>query len=85
MKGAAAGAGESTDTSVPRGGSELNPAEIDKAAELAARYLGPISRILAERAARRADSLPGLYMILAGHLKETERAQFLRDAGYSQS
>ena len=85
VKGAAAGAGESTDTSVPRGGSELNPAEIDKAAELAARYLGPISRILAERAARRADSLRGLYMILAGHLKETERAQFLRDAGYPQS
>jgi hypothetical protein len=24
-------------------------------------------------------------MILAGHLKETERAQFLRDAGYPES
>ena len=82
---AAAGTGESTETSVPRGGSGLNPADVGKAAELAARYLGPISRILAERAARRADSLRDLYMILAGHLKENERAQFLRDAGYPES
>jgi serine/threonine-protein kinase len=85
VKAAAAGTGESMDTSVPQGGSELNPADIGKAAELAARYLGPISRILAERAARRADSLQGLYMILAGHLKENERAQFLGDAGYPES
>jgi serine/threonine protein kinase len=82
---AAAGAGPSTDTSVPRTGSALNPADIGKAAELAARYLGPISRVLAERAARHADSLRSLYMILAGHLKENERAQFLHDAGYPES
>ena len=85
MKAAAAGTGESMDTTVPRGGSELNPADIGKAAELAARYLGPISRILADRAARRADSLRDLYMILAGHLKENERAHFLHDAGYTES
>jgi serine/threonine-protein kinase len=84
-KAAAAGAGPSTDTSVPRTGSVLNPADIGKAAELAARYLGPISRVLAERAARHADSLRGLYEILAGHLKENERAQFLHDAGYPES
>ena len=82
---AAVGTDHSTDVSVPRGGPQLNPAEIGKAAELAARYLGPISRILAERAARRADSLRGLYVILATHLKENERAQFLRDAGYPES
>jgi hypothetical protein len=82
---APAGAGQSTDTSVPRTGSAPNPADIGKAAELAARYLGPISRVLAERAARRADTLRGLYVILAGHLKENERAQFLREAGYPES
>jgi len=82
---AAAGAGQSTDTSVPRTGPALNPADIGKAAELAARYLGPISRVLAERAARRADSLRGLYVTLAGHLKENERSQFLHDAGYPES
>jgi len=83
-KAAAAGTEESTVGRVPRGGSELNPVDIGKAAELTARYLGPISRILTERAAQRADSLRGLYVILAGHLKESERAQFLHDAGYPE-
>lgn len=77
--------GQSTDVTVPRGGREFDPAEISTAAELAARYLGPISRILAERAAARAESLHGLYTTLAGHLKENERAAFLRDAGFPEA
>jgi len=82
---AAAGPDRSTDMSLPLSGTALNPADIAKAAELSARYLGPISRILAERAAHRADSLRGLYLILAQHLKDPERAQFLCDAGYPES
>jgi eukaryotic-like serine/threonine-protein kinase len=81
----AAGIDQAISTPVPlRTG--LNAAEIRKASELAARYLGPVSQILAERGARRAGSLHDLYLILAGYLKEnSERAQFLRDAGFPQS
>ena len=83
-KAAAAGSGSSAAVSVSPVNGALNPEDVAKAAELAARYLGPVSRILAARAARRADSLRGLYAILAEHLKEgPERTQFLRDAGYS--
>jgi hypothetical protein len=65
---------------------KLNPADLHKASELLALYLGPISRILTERAARRSDSLCGLYMILADHLKDnSERTQFLREAGFPES
>ena len=84
-KAAAVGADRSTDTPVPRSSTRLNPADISKAAELTGRYLGPISRMLAERAAQRADSLRDLYVMLAGYLKDNERAQFLHDAGYPES
>jgi len=66
--------------------AELNPADIRGASELLARYLGPISSILTERAAQRTDSLHGLYMILADYLKDkSERTQFLLEAGFPQS
>jgi hypothetical protein len=65
---------------------KLNPADLHKASELLAHYLGPVSRILTERAARRSDSLCGLYMILADHLNDnSERARFLREAGFPES
>jgi len=84
-KGAAGGGEKQTDVTVPRGGG-LNPADLHKASELLAHYLGPISRILTERAARQSDSLCGLYRILADHLKDnSERAQFLREAGFPES
>jgi hypothetical protein len=85
VKGAAGGVEKQADTIVPRG-VKLNPADLHKASELLALYLGPISRILTERAARRSDSLCGLYMILADHLKDnSERTQFLREAGFPES
>jgi eukaryotic-like serine/threonine-protein kinase len=81
-KAPAAGPDQSTTISVPQG-NRLSAAEIRKASELAARYLGPMSQILAERAAKRADNLHGLYVMLAGYLKsDLERTQFLRDAGF---
>ncbi|MGH9713148.1 MAG: serine/threonine-protein kinase [Candidatus Acidiferrales bacterium] len=67
-------------------GQELTPDSIRRAGELLARYLGPLSQLLTERAMKRADSLPALYLILGEHLKdETERAKFLREAGFTDS
>jgi serine/threonine protein kinase len=66
--------------------AELTPASVRRAAELLARYIGPISRILTERAVKRADSLRGLYLILGEHLKDgPERARFLLEAGFPES
>jgi serine/threonine protein kinase len=84
-KGAAGGGEKQADMTVPRI-VKLNPADLHKAAELLAHYLGPVSRILTERAARHTDTLSGLYMILADHLTDnSERARFLREAGFPES
>lgn len=65
---------------------QMNPADIRKASESIARYVGPISKILTERAARRSNSLRDLYIILAGYLKEgSERTKFLNEAGFPES
>ena len=48
--------------------------------------MGPISRILTERAVTRADNLRSLYIILGEHLKDgSERARFLLEAGFPES
>ena len=66
--------------------AQLTPEEIRHACDLLARHVGPVSRILTERAASRADSLRSLYLTLAGHLKEgAERSNFLREAGFPES
>lgn len=83
--GSVAGGEKESRVHAPRS-AELSPANIRGASELLARYLGPISGILTERAAQRADSLHGLYMILADYLKDnSERTQFLRKAGFPQA
>jgi serine/threonine protein kinase len=65
---------------------ELTPDSIRRAAELLARYVGPISRLLTERALKRADNLHALYLILGEHLKDgSERTRFLVDAGFPES
>jgi serine/threonine-protein kinase len=73
---------------VPRTGSPavthagLTPAAIDRASRTLARYVGPISAVLAKRAAKRADNLRAFYLLLAESLEaESDRASFLRDAG----
>ena len=64
--------------------AELTPAAIEHAARVLARYIGPISGVLAQRAAQQADSLRTLYLLLAEDVESpTERARFLRDAGFS--
>ena len=66
--------------------SALTPESIRSASELLARYLGPISRVLAERAGPRADSVKSLYLLLAEHVRNPEeRSRFLRDAGFPES
>jgi hypothetical protein len=72
-------------TSTPKTVVALTAEGIRQAGELLARHLGPVSMILAERAAPRAQSEQALYALLAEHLKDPiERATFLRDAGYPQ-
>ena len=73
-------------SSAPLRPAEFSPNSLRQASELLARYVGPMSRVLTERAAKRADSLQTLYLLLADHLKDrTERAKFLREAGFPES
>jgi len=65
--------------------AEFSPDALRHAAELLARYMGPVSRVLTDRAARRADSPRALYLLLGEHLKDpSERERFLRDAGFPE-
>jgi serine/threonine protein kinase len=76
---------ESTPTNTaPLTSQEFKQADIDHAAHLLARHLGPIAGVLAKRAAQRAGDLRTLYHLLADNLEnDTERARFLRDSGFS--
>jgi eukaryotic-like serine/threonine-protein kinase len=65
---------------------ELTAAVIDHAARMLARHIGPISRVLAKKAARRAHSVRAFYLLLADHVEgKTERMRFLQDAGFPES
>jgi len=73
----------SAPSAAPGSKQEITPAAIDHAARVLAHYVGPISGVLAKRAARRADSLRALWLLLAEHVESTEeRDRFLRDAGF---
>ncbi len=64
----------------------LTPERTRRATELLARYVGPVAKILVERAAARAGNEKALYAMLAEHVQNpAERARFLRDAGYPQA
>jgi hypothetical protein len=61
----------------------ITPEAIDHAARMLAAHVGPISGVLAKKAARKADSLQSLYRLLSEHLQNSkDRRQFLRDAGF---
>jgi hypothetical protein len=80
------GAGSAPRPSTAPREAELTPDSIRCAAELLARYVGPISRVLTERAVTRADNLRSLYLILGEHLRDgPERARFLLEAGFPES
>ena len=70
-------------SAAPGSKQEITPATIDHAARVLAHYVGPISGVLAKKAAQRADSLRTLYLLLAEHVEsKQERDRFLRDAGF---
>jgi serine/threonine protein kinase len=80
------GAGSASRTSTAPREAEITPDSIRRAAQLLARYMGPISRVLTERAVTRADNLRSLYLILGEHLQDrAERARFLLEAGFPES
>ena len=81
---AEAGSGSRASAAVPE--VALTPDSIQRAAELLARYVGPIARVLTERAVPHAANLQALYFILADHLRDpSERTRFLQDAGFPKS
>jgi serine/threonine protein kinase len=60
----------------------LTTAAVEHAAQLLARYVGPLAGILTRKASQRADNLRSLYLLLAEHIgTETERTRFLQEAG----
>jgi serine/threonine-protein kinase len=64
--------------------AELTREAIEHAARLLAPYVGPISSVLAKRAAQRADSLRAFYLLLAEHVDgELERVRFLHESGFA--
>ncbi len=63
--------------------AELTAAAVERAARLLAQYLGPLSGMLTRRAAQRAHNLRAFYLLLAEHIsKQSDRDQFLQDAGF---
>jgi serine/threonine protein kinase len=67
-------------------GGELTPAAVRHASELLAPYLGPLSRVLTERAAKSAPNVRALYSLLADHLQDQrERTKFLAEAGFPEA
>jgi serine/threonine protein kinase len=67
-------------------GGELTPAAVRHASELLAPYLGPLSRVLTERAAKSAPNVRALYSVLADHLQDQrERTKFLTEAGFPEA
>jgi serine/threonine protein kinase len=68
------------------GSAVLTPTAVRHATELLARYIGPLSRVLTERAAKTAPNVRALYALLADHLQDQkERAKFLAEAGFPES
>ncbi len=61
----------------------ITPEAVEHAARALAAHVGPISSVLAKKAAQRADSLRSLYVLLSEHVQNgKDRRQFLRDAGF---
>lgn len=61
----------------------ITPEAIDHAARALATHVGPISGVLAKKAAQRADSLRSFYVLLSEHVQNgKDRRRFLREAGF---
>lgn len=79
------GSDSGTKTTTTRFGTTiLEPALIDEAAERAAPYLGPISKVLAKKAAVGATTRKALFLKLGESINGAEdRAKFLKESGVS--
>jgi serine/threonine protein kinase len=70
---------------LPGSPTKIDAVSIATAAVRLAKYIGPISKVLAEKAARQADTVDALYHSLAEHLtNKQERARFLADGGFTE-
>ncbi|MGB7847272.1 MAG: protein kinase [Candidatus Acidiferrum sp.] len=79
-------AGTETETLIDASSVVLTATDIKQGSDLLARRVGPISRVLAARATKRADTLRSFYLILAEHIEDrNERAIFLAEAGFPES
>jgi hypothetical protein len=62
-------------------GAAIAKADVDAMAELMARYIGPIARVVVTRESRASVSVEQFRQQLAGHIPDQrERAEFLREA-----
>jgi class 3 adenylate cyclase len=58
------------------------PTALERARQDLAAYVGPMARVLVERAATQTDTLPALYELLAPEIQSpAERQEFLKRAG----
>ena len=57
---------------------------VDQTTTRLAAYLGPIAKVVVNRAAQKAGSQQEFVELVAGHLGTQERGAFLRDLGFSQ-
>lgn len=63
----------------------IDAPQVEIAARRLARYLGPIAKVIAKKTPGRPSDLKAYYRQLAENiLDETDRARFLKDAGYGK-
>ncbi len=75
--GASTTLGRTTTAGSAPGASTLPEAELEAARRHLAQFVGPIARVLVNRAARRAHTLPDLYLSLADSVPAGDRERFL--------
>jgi serine/threonine-protein kinase len=60
-----------------------DPGVLQTATHCLSRYLGPLAKVLVQRAAHNTSDLAALYRMLAEHLPTAqEKTSFLREAGF---
>jgi serine/threonine protein kinase len=86
MEKLAGGTPRATDSSSVRFSRNLiEGAELDAAARRLARYLGPIAKVIAKKTPGRPSDLGAYYRQLAENIADaSDRARFLKDAGYGK-
>jgi tRNA A-37 threonylcarbamoyl transferase component Bud32 len=90
-RGRAAGGGSGTSPRIIATGETaktitvaLDKDFVDQTTMRLAAYLGPIARVVANRAAQKAGSKQEFVELVAGHLGSQERGAFLREIGFTE-